>query len=117
MNQRSVITPAVRFLGLVFVATSLPEVGRFVHDLVQATCMGNGLSILSPFIQYDAEEEVLSRVGWLALFAIGLYLFLDGRWAIRRMLRGLDGSCANCGYDLRGVAGAVCPECGSGKGS
>lgn len=36
------------------------------------------------------------------------------RWT-RRRIRMAQGRCASCGYDLKGLSGGVCPECGEGN--
>jgi len=37
-------------------------------------------------------------------------------WAVRARMRRLSGShCAGCGYDLAGIEGPVCPECGRAR--
>jgi len=74
--------------------------------------MGYGFALLSPFIQHNADEEPLNRIGWPILLILGLYLFLSGRWVINRILRGLDGTCPHCGYDITATKGPRCPECG-----
>lgn len=112
MNPCTIVVISVRVLGLAAALVSLPVWGWFLHETVQAFCMGQGLSRLSLFVGYDPEQELLNRVGWLALLPIGMYLLMDGRWVIRRALRGLDGTCPGCGYDARGVQGGKCPECG-----
>ncbi|QKK09000.1 MAG: hypothetical protein HND58_13070 [Planctomycetota bacterium] len=45
------------------------------------------------------------------LFLFGLYCLLGGRWLLRRMLRGLDGTCPGCGHPLPD-SGTRCTECG-----
>lgn len=113
MNPRSAITLAVRSLGLILAILALPATLRLVHEVIQSFFMGYGLALLSPFIQHDADEEPLNRIGWPVLFMLGLYLFLSGRWVIGRLLRGLDGTCPRCGYDTTAVTGPRCPECGT----
>lgn len=34
-------------------------------------------------------------------------------WRVRGLV--LPGHCASCGYDLKGLAGGTCPECGAGS--
>lgn len=52
--------------------------------------------------------------GWnvpLAMWAsVGVPLFSAGWWFLRR--RHAPGCCRACGYDLRGLTGRPCPECG-----
>lgn len=55
----------------------------------------------------------MRAVGWIALFALGLYPLFGGRFVIRRVTRGLADACANCGYAFAGETHEHCPECGS----
>jgi len=53
-------------------------------------------------------------VRWLptiVLLVLALHLMLGGRWLIRRLLRGLDGTCPACGH-APPERGCRCPECG-----
>jgi hypothetical protein len=38
---------------------------------------------------------------------------MDGADELRAFLAGRDVECPQCGYNLRGLRGAACPECGS----
>lgn len=62
-------------------------------------------------------DELTSMGTRLSLVALGLYLFLSGRWVIGRLTRGLawpgGGTCHKCGYDITGVDSPRCPECGT----
>src|SRR5262245_61382417 len=111
MTPHTLCTIAVRFLGLLLAAWSLPTVGRATHDAVQAFCMGYGLDFLSPFQMHNNES--MEHIGSFAQLGIGLYLFLGGGWVIRRLTRGLDGTCPRCGYDTAGNQSGRCPECGT----
>lgn len=46
----------------------------------------------------------------------GIVFGLIVLWAVRTRTRRLSGShCAGCGYDLAGIEGPVCPECGRAR--
>ncbi len=50
-----------------------------------------------------ADTAVFAACSWMLAAVLG-----GARAALRRS----RGCCARCGYDLRGLAGAPCPECG-----
>jgi hypothetical protein len=41
-----------------------------------------------------------------------VWLWIIGWPVARRWMRAGVGCCQSCGYDLKGIAGEVCPECG-----
>jgi hypothetical protein len=47
-------------------------------------------------------------IPWMAALAVR-----DRSWIIRRGRRRARARCTECGYDLAGSAGGVCPECGA----
>ncbi len=50
---------------------------------------------------------------WMPLVLFAAYpVAILWRGPIRRRLRGQQGQCPVCGYDLRGNKSGVCPECG-----
>ncbi|MEO0483171.1 MAG: hypothetical protein AAF138_06065 [Planctomycetota bacterium] len=112
MQSQALATLGVRFAGLVSVLVSLPTLGRYAGETITAFSLGYGWDYLSPTVGYG-DTDTMNSIGWLALFAIGVYLLCFGRWVIGRVTRGIGVGCGVCGYDLRGVKGDVCPECGS----
>jgi hypothetical protein len=73
------------------------------------------IAIIQASEQKDDARFVAGLAGW-TLFAVGLlYLsvFVRRAWQGRiRRLRERRGLCTGCGYDLRGLEGGRCPECG-----
>lgn len=116
MNFLPLVTIAVRFLGLVLVVAAVPRVFEVLHRTFQAFLMGYGFDFISPLIDHGADDPGHS-IGWFVMLALGLYMFLSGRWFIARLTRGLawpgGGTCHKCGYDVTGVEGSRCPECGT----
>jgi hypothetical protein len=109
MNPLVVVTIIVRFIGLVLVLWTVGGVVAIVLRIVFLAATGHGADAVGAFAPRDAERT--------AVFALGLYLFLSGRWVIGRLTRGLawpgGGTCHKCGYDLTGVDSSRCPECGT----
>lgn len=113
MSPRPWTMVMLRLIGLVLIVVSIPPTWWVVHRTVQGFAMGNGFDRLSPFVEYGRDDEIADRLGWVVLLGLGFYLFLRGRWVLRRCLRGLDGSCPSCGYDTQGLTVSRCPECGA----
>ncbi len=115
MNPVPYVTIAVRALGFVLILVTLDSLGRLVSLILHLFTSLGGVSILAHLLDesYKGTPEFMR----LATLALGLYLFLSGRWVIARLTRGLawpgGGTCHKCGYDITGVDSARCPECGT----
>jgi hypothetical protein len=81
-------------------------------------CRANHIGVdSSPFrwtplpFGYGADREDLAvRFGWAGVLTCGCALFV--RWIpIPRRREAFR--CSGCGYDLRGLPGPLCPECGN----
>lgn len=71
----------------------------------------------SPFVPdpwnfADWMNYAIQAIPTVTLLLLALHLLLGGRWLIRRMLRGLDGSCPACGHQLPDGTATRCIECG-----
>lgn len=67
-------------------------------------------------LSYTATNNDYWIVYWWigAIVYHGLMAYILLRWSIRARLRSRrDGFCQSCGYDLAGLPGNICPECGS----
>jgi hypothetical protein len=112
VKPEAVATIAVRLLGLFLAIFLIENVLRSSADVIMR------LTGLRPSSRAGIATAV-SYVGPASaavVFALGLYMFLSGKWFIRRIVRGLgpppEGICAGCGYDLAGLRVSRCPECG-----
>ena len=101
----------IRALGVLFLGLAAPQLLRI---------------LASVFIELVGARPGLPRGGWDPLLvnlpslvgygvqtAIGYYLLVRGALLIEHCLRGVRGRCAACGYNLKGITGPECPECGT----
>ena len=80
------------------------------HPKIQMLHLGTFVRQPSAVSSYTTVELALP-LWMLTLVFIAPAAWL---WVNRRKLRPTD--CKRCGYDLRGLAGNKCPECGSPRG-
>lgn len=88
-----------RWIALITLALSLAPIGGFSHVCV----------LFLPFAQSEPAETWLYYVALayaVVILCVGLVIAL-------RPPRLPPGHCHRCRYDLSGIAGTVCPECGA----
>lgn len=99
-----------------------PKMWRLRHPATQgAVIMGapGGWKPLSTKMRLTSNGAVMDlRATWVPVWPwlLGLAVLTVTAWCFTRRVHG-PGKCASCGYDLRGLTGGVCPECGAGLGS
>ena len=117
MNPLPLVTIGVRLLGLILIVLYAGSLLRFVGLLLYALMTPEHGGLLARL--WDSVRGIggnIDLVG-LVMLALGLYLFLSGRWVIAHLTRGLSwpggGTCPKCGYDITGLTSSRCPECGT----
>ena len=114
MKPEALATIAVRLLGLALVVYLLRPAAGAVAELARQLAI-NSLSYVAGYYA-SRNAYLLPELATILLLCVGLYMFLSGRWFIRRITRGLgpeaEGVCPGCGYDLTGLRVSRCPECG-----
>src|SRR5262249_15396843 len=85
----------------------IPNAVHFVIYLVQTFLTGDQRSA------GQIGGVLLWQLPTLSGFALGVYLLLGGEKLIDRCLREVSHLCPACGYDLPGLKGSVCRECGA----
>jgi len=99
-------------LGLViyFLKPSHAAISSVFLKVKEPTVMFRGTA-QTPWDVLDWCLFLFGQLPPVLLFLFGLYCLLGGRWLLRRMLRGLDGTCPACGHPLPDNS-ARCTECG-----
>lgn len=107
MKYKTLFRLALKVFGVFFLGSglsSLPEAAGYLMMYVGS---------LSPPLHHHLEfwGYVSYLIGPVASIAIGLYLFFRGEWIVNRAIPSNKPYCHECGYPLKDLKGARCPEC------
>lgn len=102
-----------RLTGLGLTVYFLAPLGRLFEQLLGYVRpqVSQSMRAWRPSDVFGWLDFLLESLPTIVLFLLGLHLLLGGRWLIRRMLHGLDGTCPACGHPLPDE-GPRCTECG-----
>jgi hypothetical protein len=113
MKPQLVSVLLVRAIGLCVLIMRLPD----FLALVGLALRDNPARFLTWMLFSPGRNgSYLSEIAVLAQLAIAVYMLLGGKRLVRFLLRGLPGVpglCERCGYDIAGLEGGRCPECGA----
>ncbi len=108
MIDRAWVSIGIRLAGLVGLVIALPQVASgfsVVWTLLQMPSQ-------NPMMAIDYSQHYISAASGAVQLALCLYLLLYPTALASRWLRSLSGKCPQCLYDVRGLPGVICPECG-----
>jgi hypothetical protein len=111
MNDFMWFRPIVRLTGAVILAWAVPQATIGVVMLVINSLRAVDGSVQSQDLLYFVMSTGANSLPAIGIAALGAYLLFGGRAFVRWCLRDLGSFCPACGYDIRGLASARCPEC------
>jgi hypothetical protein len=105
MRYKTLFRVLARLLGVYFFVTGLAQFAMAVAVLMQLPQRGAPPGTIT--------RLALNLVGPAIQMVCGVYLFFRGRKLVDLAVPGNRPYCPECGYDLTGFSGTVCPECGT----
>ncbi len=113
MKHKTWFRLILKAIGILLLAFGVPDLIAYINNyIVQRVYMQN---IGTPYggIQPEWLAVLLHILAPFLQVLIGLYLLLDGKWLLERIIPSNRPYCPNCGYDLsESGQPQACSECG-----
>jgi len=117
MKHKTWFRLLLKIIGIFLLATAIPNLLNAVTAVVGMTMttgrqywsVGTGFDLWTTL--YFAYTQGL--IGSILQCVIGIYLLLGGKFLIDLCIPSNRPYCPDCGYELSGLAGDQCPECGA----
>jgi len=110
---------ATRLIGLLLLIFGAAEIlGQVVPFIAFMRWIGWRWRAILENLEGSSHFGMSANVVVMALASLGLgwYLLFRGRRVHAWLMAGLGDECGRCGYNLRGITGGTCPECGERVG-
>ena len=111
MKYKTLFRLVMKVLGVVFIGLALPRLVGGIGQVTAYVVSNPGFPGGRPPGWF--WQVALTSLGHVLQLALGLYLFLGGRWIVDKAIPSNRPYCPECGYDLSTRTGDQCPECGT----
>lgn len=110
MRHRAYFRLALKAVGVLLIGQNAPAIFERVAFYIEYNIQRQPLTATAT---YEWLELALQIVGPTLGMVFGLYLLLGGERIVRLVMPTATPHCSECGYDLTGLLGEQCPECGA----
>lgn len=120
MKHKTWLRLVLKCVGVLLIGLGLPEAIRQAGVFMQLYRMhaaAANTGAMPAFFGPNGQGLgfVINFLAGFIQLAMGVYLFVGGRWVVDRLVPTNRPYCPNCGYPLADLKGDFCPECGASQ--
>ncbi len=117
MKHKTWLRLVLKCVGVLLIGLGLPEAIRqagVFFQLFRMHAAAANTGAMPAFFGPNGQGLgfVVNFLAGFIQFAIGVYLFVGGRWVVDHLVPTNRPYCPDCGYPLKGLTRDTCPECG-----